>query len=114
MGDSPPWTIRRLLTCGCLTRASTPGTAARPAAAARCFRFKQPARLLRIVGQAPLVAMCWECERLRCSGCGLVHTAAAPCEARGVKYSESAVAMIAMQRYGLGVPFHRVEPMRWL
>lgn len=76
------------------------------------FCLRQPARLLRIVGQAPLVAVCWDCERLRCSGCGLVHTAAAPSEARGVKYSEAAAAMIAIERYGLGVPFHRLEQLQ--
>jgi transposase len=76
------------------------------------FPLQQPARLLRIVGQAPLVAVCWDCERLRCSGCGLVHTATAPCEAQGVKYSETAAAMIALQRYGLGVPFHRLEQLQ--
>jgi transposase len=76
------------------------------------FALKEPARLLRIVGQAPLVAVCWDCERLRCSGCGLVHTATAPCQARGVKYSEAAAAMIALHRYGLGVPFHRLEQLQ--
>lgn len=76
------------------------------------FNLKEPARFLRIVGQAPLVAVCWDCERLRCSACGIVHTAAAPCEAQGEKYSESAAAMIATQRYGLGVPFHRLEQLQ--
>lgn len=76
------------------------------------FSLKEPARFLRIVGQPPLVAVCWDCERLRCSACGIVHTAVAPCEAQGEKYSESAAAMIATQRYGLGVPFHRLEQLQ--
>lgn len=76
------------------------------------FHLKEPARFLRIVGQAPLVAVCWDCERLRCSACGIVHTATAPCEAQGEKYSESAAAMIATQRYSLGVPFHRLEQLQ--
>jgi hypothetical protein len=29
------------------------------------YRLREPARILRIVGQAPLAARCWECERLR-------------------------------------------------
>jgi hypothetical protein len=68
-----------------------------------------PAHHLRIFGQAPLVALCWDCQRLRCSSCGLVHTARAPEEAQGGKYSESAASVIATLCYGNGMPFHRLE-----
>ena len=31
----------------------------------KLYALKEPARFLRIVGQAPLVAVCWDCQRLR-------------------------------------------------
>jgi hypothetical protein len=32
------------------------------------YELKEPARIVRIVGQPILAALCWECQRLRCSG----------------------------------------------
>ena len=76
------------------------------------YELKQPAPILRIVGQAPLVATCWDCERLRCATCGIVYTARAPKEAQGEKYDETAVSMIAILRYGAGMPFHRLDHLQ--
>jgi len=76
------------------------------------FELKEPARLLRIVGQPPLVAFCWNCQRLRCSGCGAVFTARAPAEAQGPKHSETAAAIIACLRYGVGMPHNRLEHLQ--
>jgi transposase len=74
----------------------------------KVYRLKKPACIIRIFGQAPLVAHGWDCERLRCAGCGKVYTARAPKEAQGPKYSESAGAMMAMLRYGTGMPLNRL------
>jgi hypothetical protein len=65
--------------------------------------------VVRIFGQASLAAKCWDPEKLRCSGCGLVFTASLPPEARGPKYAESAVAMMALLRYDAGVPHNRLD-----
>lgn len=83
----------------------------------RCTRGKlyelaEPARILRILGQPLLAAHCWDCQRLRCSGCGDVFTAQAPEQAQGPKFDESAVAMLALCRYGTGLPHHRLERMQ--
>jgi transposase len=72
----------------------------------------EPATIVRIFGQAPLVAHRWNCERLRCGACGTVFTAKAPQEAQGPKYSESAAAMMAVLRYGRGLPLNRLEGMQ--
>lgn len=74
--------------------------------------LSEPARILRIVGQAPLAAVCHDCERLRCGGCGKVFTARAPAEAQGPKYSESAAAVIALLHYGAGMPFNRLAHLQ--
>lgn len=76
------------------------------------FELEKPAEFLRIVGQAPLHALCWECQRLRCSGCGLVFTAKAPAEAQGQKYDETAIAMMAVLHYGSGMPHERLEKLQ--
>src|SRR6266853_6233505 len=41
----------------------------------RVYRQKEPATLIRIVGQAPLTATVFEMERLRCNACCQVFTA---------------------------------------
>jgi transposase len=73
------------------------------------YRLRDPARIVRIFGQAPLAATAWDCDRLRCSGCGDVFTARAPAEAQGPKYDDTAVGTIALLRYGTGVPHHRLD-----
>jgi transposase len=78
----------------------------------KVFRLKEPAPLLRIVGQAPLVATCWDCERLRCATCGILYTARAPEEAQGEKYDETASSMMALMRYGTGMPLHRLDHLQ--
>jgi hypothetical protein len=61
------------------------------------------------VGQAPLKATVFEMERLRCNGCCQVFTAAEPTGVGTDKYDTTAVAMIALLKYGTGVPFNRMQ-----
>jgi transposase len=75
----------------------------------KVYRQKQPATLVRIVGQAPLKTTIFDLERLRCNACGQIFTAAAPVSAGTDKYDATAVAMIALLKYGTGVPFNRLE-----
>src|SRR5439155_21926461 len=65
--------------------------------------------LVRIKGQPPLAATVYELEKLRCHLCGNVYTAAAPPEAGEKKYDQTAVSMMAVLRYGSGVPWNRTE-----
>jgi transposase len=78
----------------------------------KVYRQKQPATLVRFVGQAPLEATVFEMERLRCNACGQVFTAEEPETAGPDKYEETAVAMIALLKYGTGVPFKRLERLQ--
>ena len=75
----------------------------------KVYRQKEPATLVRIVGQPPLEATVYEMERLRCNACGEVFTADEPAEAGPEKYDVTAAAMIALLKYGSGVPFNRLE-----
>ena len=67
---------------------------------------------VRVFGQAPLVALRWAPECLRCNGCGHVFTAPLPQEARGPKYSESAASIMVVLRYGMGMPLNRLDRMQ--
>ena len=78
----------------------------------KLYELKQPAQYLRIFGQPIFSGTCWDCQRLRCSSCGSVHTARAPAEAQGPKFDETAVAMLALSRYSLGLPLNRIERMQ--
>ena len=78
----------------------------------KVYRQKEPATLVRFVGHAPLEATVFEMDRLRCNACGEVFTAAEPAAAGSAKYEETAVAMIALLKYGTGVPFKRLERLQ--
>src|ERR1700694_6018164 len=78
----------------------------------KVYRQKEPATLVRFVGRAPLEATVFEMERMRCNACGQVFTAD-PSETVGPdKYEETAMAMIALLKYGTGVPFNRLESLQ--
>ena len=78
----------------------------------KVYRQKEPATLVRFMGHAPLEATVFEMERLRCNACGEVFTAEEPETAGADKYDETAIAMIALLKYGTGVPFKRLERLQ--
>src|SRR5215510_3147880 len=63
---------------------------------------------MRLDGNALLSAVRYELEKLRCSACGQVFTAALPAEAGAEQYSARARAVLALGRYYLGVPLYRL------
>ncbi len=77
----------------------------------KVYRQAEPAALLRVKGMAPLQASVYELERLRCNLCGEVYTAQAPEGVGTSKYDETATAMIALLKYGCGLPFYRLEKL---
>ena len=77
----------------------------------KLYPLREPKVLLRIRGQAPIAATQYELERLRCHSCGEVFTATAPAGVGEKKYDETAIAMIALLRYGNGFPFNRLETL---
>lgn len=72
--------------------------------------YRLPAGVeMRLDGNALVSAMRYELEKLRCSACGEVYTAKLPGEVAQEKYSCRARAVLAVGRYYLGLPFHRIE-----
>jgi transposase len=78
----------------------------------KLYELATPAVLVRIVGQAPLAATVYELQKIRCNLCGEVYTADAPEGVGAEKYDESSASMIALLKYGSGVPFHRLERLQ--
>jgi transposase len=68
-----------------------------------------PGVTVRISGDAPLMATSYECEKLRCNLCGEVFTATS--DKGSEKYDVTAGAIIALMKYGTGVPFNRLEQL---
>jgi transposase len=75
---------------------------------------KEPRTLVRVVGQAPLAATVYALDRLRCNLCGEVFTAPEPEGVGPEKYDETTAAMIALLKYGSGMPFYRLEKLEQL
>jgi transposase len=86
-----------------------PGDACPDGCGGKVYLQREPGVLVRIKGQPPLAAAVYELEKLRCNLCGNIYTAAAPPEAGEKKYDETAVSMMAVLRYGSGVPWNRTE-----
>ena len=78
----------------------------------KVYPVKKPGMAVRFQGIAPLLATVYSMEKLRCNLCGEVFTAAAPEHVGDAKYDETAGSMIAMLKYGSGVPFHRIEKLQ--
>jgi hypothetical protein len=74
----------------------------------KIYASLQPGFLVRVVGQAPLGATVWELEKLRCNLCGEVFTAEQPEGVGPEKYDATSGAMIALLKYGSGMPFYRL------
>jgi transposase len=75
----------------------------------KVYDSTQPGLLVRIIGQAPLKATVYELQKLRCNLCGEVFTADAPQGVGPQKYDASSASMIALLKYGSGLPFYRLE-----
>src|SRR5919108_4928495 len=71
-----------------------------------------PARLVRFHGHAPITAAVFALERLRCNLCGEVFTATAPPAVGPEKYDPTAASVIAVLKYGSGMPFSRLAGLQ--
>jgi hypothetical protein len=78
----------------------------------KVYEYKKPEIIIRFFGQSPVKAIIWNLERLRCNLCGAMFTPDLPEKAKGDKYDETAVSMIALSRYGFGMPFNRLERLQ--
>ncbi len=74
-----------------------------------------PGVLVRITGQAPVQAKVYELQKLRCGLCGKIFTAQAPAGVQEAEKHEATVpSVIALLKYGSGLPFNRLEGLEGL
>ena len=78
----------------------------------KVYPLREPRVLVRITGQAPLNAKVFELERLRCNLCGEVFTATPPSGVGDQKYDARSASMIALLKYGSGLPFNRLAGLQ--
>jgi transposase len=71
-----------------------------------------PGHLVRVHGQAPLGARVYELQKLRCHLCGEIFTAEAPPGVGEDKYDAESASMLALLKYGSGLPFNRLERLQ--
>jgi len=72
----------------------------------------EPGTIIRITGNAPLAAKVYELERLRCNLCGEIFTAKSPEGIGDEKYDAASGAIIALLKYGAGLPFYRLKSLQ--
>ncbi len=78
----------------------------------KVYREMEPKILIRFVAKVPVDATVYEAEQLRCNACGQIFDASLPAEAAKPKYDETVGAMIAVLRYGSGLPMNRIEVLQ--
>ena len=76
------------------------------------YESVEPGRLVRIRGRAPLGATVYELQKLRCNLCGEIFTAQAPPGVGPDKYDAESASMIALLKYGSGLPFNRLQRLQ--
>lgn len=89
-----------------------PGDECPKCEASKLYRLRVPKRILRITGLAPIRGKLYELERLRCNTCGAVFTAEAPDGIGHEKYDITVALLIAVLKYGLGMPFYRLARLQ--
>ncbi len=78
----------------------------------KLYGEKPPAKIVRITGGAPFQATVYELQRLRCNLCGQIFTAQAPDNVGKEKYDAKSGAMLALLKYGSGVPLYRLGKLQ--
>jgi len=78
----------------------------------KVYEWASPGVLVRLVGQAPVQAKVYELQKQRCNLCGKMFTAAPPEGVGPEKYDATAGSMVALLKYGTGLPFNRLEGLQ--
>ncbi len=77
------------------------------------YETSKPGTVVCVTGRPPLDATVFELQKLRCNLCGDTFTAKAPAEAnQDEKYDAEAASMVALLKYGTGMPFNRLEGLQ--
>jgi len=89
-----------------------PGDACPDCTQGTVYEVARPGVLVRITGQAPVQAKVYRLQKLRCNLCGKVFTAESPEGVGSQKHDATAGSMIALLKYGSGLPFNRMQGLQ--
>jgi len=78
----------------------------------KLYELAMPSVFVHVTGSAPLEATVYERARLRCNLCGELFVPELPAEVGKDKFDASAPAMLALLKYGCGMPFNRLEKLQ--
>jgi len=78
----------------------------------KVYAQRDPGLLIRLRGQPPISGTIYALEKLRCNLCGEIFTADPPPGIGSEKYDATTGAMVALLKYGSGMPFHRLERLQ--
>jgi transposase len=76
------------------------------------YDTKRPRVLVRLKGRAPVEATVYSLQKLRCNLCNGLFTAERPAGVGEEKYDATVGSMIALLRYGMGMPMNRNETLQ--
>jgi len=78
----------------------------------KVYEMKVPEVVVRITGKPPLQGKVYQMQRLRCNLCGEILKASPPEGIGDEKYDAASGAMLAVLKYGAGMPFTRIEQLQ--
>jgi len=102
---------------GCVQRMVTheslhPGDQCPHCAKGTLYRQNRWSPEVRLKGQVMVIGTVYHLERLRCQLCGAIETARLPEEAGSEKYDPTVASIIALLRYGEGLPWNRMQRLQ--
>jgi hypothetical protein len=89
-----------------------PGQSCPECKTGRVRDIKRPSVVLRFCAQPVIKATAYVLEQLRCALCGKTFTASAPAQAGVEKYAPNVGPMLAVLRYGFGMPMNRLADLQ--
>lgn len=78
----------------------------------KLYELPEPGIIVRVTGNAPCSGKVYELQKLRCNLCQKIFTAQAPDHIGDEKYDPASGAMIALLKYGSGLPFNRLDQLQ--
>jgi len=78
----------------------------------KLYELPDSGTIVRVTGNAPCSATVYELQKLRCNLCQKIFTAATPDNIGDEKYDAASGAMIALLKYGSGLPFNRLDQLQ--
>jgi transposase len=76
------------------------------------YETNRPRVLVRLKGHAPVAATVYNLQKLRCNLCNELFVAERPAGVGDEKYDATVGSMIALLRYGMGMPMNRNETLQ--